>query len=151
VGIKGSSAEAQLTLRRQQSATRDEAFELWLIEQRVRVSKKSPLGEALRYIARFWKGLTLFLSDGRIEVDNNAVERKIRPIALNQKNALFAGHDIGAHNWGSIASLIETARLNKIEPHAYLTATLQAIVAGHKQSQIEQLLPWNFDAQISYV
>lgn len=150
-GIKGASAEARLTIRRQQSAPRIEAFELWLIEQRACVSKKSPLGEALRYIARFWKGLTLFLSDGRIEMDNNAVERTIRPIALNRKNALFAGHDTGAHNWGFIASLIETCKLNKIEPHAYLTATLQAIVAGHKQSQIEQLLPWNFDAQISYV
>ena len=84
-------------------------------------------------------------------MDNNAVERTIRPIALNRKNALFAGHDAGARNWGIIASLIETAKLNKIEPQAYLTATLQAIVTGHRQSQIEQLLPWNFEAQISYV
>ena len=115
------------------------------------VSEKSPLGESLLYIARFWKGLTLFLSDGRIEMDNNAVERTIRPIALNRKNALFTGHDTGAHNWGIVASLIETAKLIKIKPHAYLTATLQAIVAGHKQRQVEQLLPWNFVAQISYV
>ena len=76
-------------------------------------------------------------------MDNNAVERTIRPITLNRKNALFAGHDVGARNWAMIASLIETAKLNKVEPHAYLTNTLQAIVAGHKQSDIEQLLPWN--------
>ena len=109
------------------------------------------MGEALRYIARFWNGLVLFLKDGRIELDNNAVERTIRPIALNRKNALFAGHDAGAQNWGIIASLIETAKLNKIEPQAYLTATLQAIMAGHMQSQIKQLLPWNYGNEIRNV
>ena len=77
-------------------------------------------------------------------MDNNAVERTIRPIALNRKNALFAGHDAGAENWAVIASLIETCKLNNIEPHAYLTAILRAIVNGHKQSQIEDLLPWNY-------
>jgi transposase len=106
---------------------------------------------ALRYISRFWNGLTLFLSDGRIVIDNNAVERTIRPIALSRKNVLFAGHDTGAHNWGIIASLIETAKLNKIEPQAYLTATLKAIAAGHRQSQIELLLPWNHTAEINPV
>ncbi len=149
--IKGQSAEDRLAVRRERSVPCIDSFELWLSEHQARVSGKSPLGEALRYIARFWKGLILFLNDGRIEMDNNAVERTIRPIALNRKNALFAGHDAGARNWGIIASLIETAKLNKIEPQAYLTATLQAIVTGHRQSQIEQLLPWNFEAQISYV
>lgn len=145
--INGQSAAARLDARRERSAPRIKAFEQWLTDQRARVSGKSPLGQALRYIARFWPGLTLFLNDGRIEMDNNAVERTIRPIALNRKNALFAGHDAGAENWGVIASLIETAKLNKIEPHAYLTATLQAIVAGHRQSHIEQLLPWNYGAE----
>ncbi len=145
-GIKGASAELRLEARRQRSLPCIEAFELWLDRQRRGVSGKSPLGEALRYIAKFWDGLILFLSDGRVELDNNAVERVIRPIALNRKNALFAGHDTGAQNWGFIASLIETCKLNNIEPHAYLTATLYAIVDGHKQSRIEQLLPWNYAA-----
>ena len=149
--IKGQSAEARLAVRHEQSAPRIDAFELWLTKQRRSVSGKSPLGVALRYIARFWSGLTLFLSDGRIEMDNNAVERTIRPIALNRKNALFAGHDTGAQNWGIIASLIESAKLNKIEPQAYLTATFKAIVTGHKQSQIELLLPWNYTAKINPV
>ena len=81
-------------------------------------------------------------------MDNNAVERTIRPIALNRKNALFAGHDAGAENWATIASLVETCKLNAIEPHTYLTATLQAIVNGHKQSQIDDLLPWNYAAKV---
>jgi len=67
-----------------------------------------------------------------------------RELALNRKNALFAGHETGVQNWGIIASLIETCKLNGIEPHAYLTATLSAIVNGHKQNRIDERLPWNY-------
>ncbi|MBB3978175.1 hypothetical protein GGQ64_003389 [Rhizobium azooxidifex] len=98
------------------------------------------------YIAKYWDGLKLFLTDGRIEIDNNSVERTIRAIALNRKNALFAGHDAGAENWATIASLIETCKLNAVDPQVYLTRTLSAIVRGHKQSQIDDLLPWNHQA-----
>ena len=115
---------------------------LWLAQNRARVSAKSPTGEALKYIAKYWDGLILFLQDGRIELDNNPVERTIRPIALNRKNALFAGHDAGAQNWAIVASLIETCKLNEVEPHGYLTRVLAAIANGHKQSNIEELLPW---------
>ncbi len=73
----------------------------------------------------------------------------IRPIALNRKNALFAGHDAGAENWATIASLIKTCKLNAVNPQAYLTATLTAIVNGHKQSRIDELLPWNFKIAIN--
>ena len=68
----------------------------------------------------------------------------MRPIALNRKNALFAGHDAGAQNWAMLASIIETCKLNKVEPHAYMTSVLTAIAQGHKQKYIKQLLPWNF-------
>jgi hypothetical protein len=86
--------------------------------------------------------------NGRVELDNNTVERTIRPIALNRKNALFAGHDAGAENWAVIASLIETCKLNAVDPHAWLTATLSAIAGGHKQSRITDLLPWNYVAKV---
>ena len=141
--IRGQNPEDRLAARQERSSPRITEFEIWLTEHRARVSAKSPLGEALKYIAKYWGGLCLYLADGRIEMDSNAVERTIRPIALNRKNALFAGHDAGAQNWGVIASLIETCKLNKIEPHGYLTATLTAIVNGHKQSRIDDLLPWN--------
>lgn len=72
------------------------------------------------------------------------MERTIRTIALQRKNALFAGHDAGAQNWAMLASLIETCKLNQIEPHTYLTGVLTAIVNGHKRKDIDQLLPWNF-------
>ena len=146
--IRGLSPEARLAIRQDQSAPKIAAFEAWLTHHRARVSAKAPLGEALKYIAKYWAGLCLFLTDGRIEMDNNTVERTIRPIALNRKNALFAGHDAGAANWATIASLVETCKLNAVEPHAYLTHTLSAIVNGHKQAQVDALLPWNYAAKV---
>lgn len=147
-GIRGQTPEARLAARQERSAPKIAALETWLHQHRAHVSAKSPLGEALKYIAKYWQGLSLFLTDGHIEMDSNAVERTIRPIALNRKNALFAGHDTGAENWGVIASLIETCKLNSVDPHAYLTDILTAIVNGHKQSQIDDLLPWNYAAHV---
>ena len=83
-----------------------------------------------------------FLGDGRIELDTNAVERTIRPIALNCKNALFAGSDTGGEHWAVIASLVETCKLNAVNPHGYLTDALERLVAGHPQSRIDDLMPW---------
>lgn len=142
--IRGQSAEARLTVRQAQSKPVIDGIETWLAANRARVSAKSPLGETLKYIAKYWDGLCLFLDDGRIEMDSNAVERTIRPIALNRKNALFAGLDAGAQNWAMIASLVETCKLNAIDPYAWLAATLTAIAQGHKQSDIDALLPWNY-------
>ncbi|WP_416068708.1 IS66 family transposase (plasmid) [Rhizobium sp. ZK1] len=141
--LRGLDPEARLAGRQERSAPLIADMQTWLIHHRARVATKSPLGEALAYIAKYWDGLKLFLTDGRIEIDNNSVERTIRPIALNRKNALFAGHDAGAENWAMIASLIETCKLNAVDPMAYLTSTLTAIVSGHKQSRIGELLPWN--------
>ena len=144
--IKGHSAEERLTARHDRTKPKLDACEKWLTFSRAQVSAKSPTGQALKYIAKYWNGLNLFLTDGRIEIDNNSVERTIRPIALNRKNALFAGHEAGAQNWAMLASLIETCKLNAVEPHAYISGILTAIVNGHKQSDIEALLPWNFKA-----
>ncbi|MCG8407704.1 MAG: IS66 family transposase [Phycisphaerales bacterium] len=142
--LRGQPPEQRYAARRERSKPIIDAFEDWLARSRARVSAKSPTGEALKYIAKYWDGLCLFLTDGRIEIDNNTVERTIRPIALNRKNALFAGHDTGAQNWATIASLIETCKLNAIEPHGYLSAILTAIAQGHKQADINELLPWNY-------
>jgi transposase len=142
--IRGQTPDQRHAVRQEKSKPIIEAFELWLTESRARISAKSPTGEALKYIAKYWDGLTLFLSDGRVELDNNTVERTIRPIAINRKNALFAGHDAGAQNWAVIASLIETCKLNNIEPHGYLSNILTAIAKGHKQADIKELLPWNY-------
>ena len=146
--IKGMDADTRLSIRQEKSAPLITDLQAWLSQHRARVSKKSPLGLALAYIAKYWEGLCLFLTDGRIEIDNNSVERTIRPIALNRKNALFAGHDAGTENWAIIASLIETCKLNGIDPHAWLARTLKAIVNGHKQSDINELLPWTYPLNV---
>ncbi len=96
-------------------------------------------------------GLLVFLYNGRVEVDSNAVENLMRPVKLNVKNALFAGHDEGAHGWGRIASLIETCKLNGVEPYAWLKSTLEKIAAGHPHSCIRELLPWNFSSASSWL
>jgi len=84
------------------------------------------------------------LSDGRVEMETNPVENNIRPITLNRKNALFAGHDEGGRTWARMASLIETCKLNAVDPYAYLRATLTAIANKHPKSRIDDLLPWAF-------
>ncbi len=119
-------------------------FELWLRDKLVLVSQKSKLAEAIRYALSRWTGLARFLDDGHIEIDNNVVERSIRPIALNRKNALFAGSDGGGEQWATIASLVETCKLNGIDPQAYLADANTRIVAGHPQSQLDDLLPWTY-------
>lgn len=143
--IRGLSADERRAIHQEKTLPRMQAFEHWLSYSRAQVSAKSPTGLALKYIAKYRDGLNLFLTDGRIEIDNNTVERCIRPIATNRKKALFAGHDAGVQNWAMLASIIETYKLSKVEPCAYLTGVLIAIARGHKQKSIAQLLPWNFE------
>ncbi len=95
------------------------------------------MAEAIRPPIRHWEGLILFADDGRIEMDSNTVERAIRPIVLNRKNALFAGHDRGAAHWGIVASLIETCKLNGADSHAYLAAVLSRLVTGWPMRRID--------------
>jgi transposase len=142
--IRGTAPGQRLSARLARTAPLVAAFGEWVQAQRLRISAKSRLGEKLAYIHHHWDGLQTFLHDGRVEIDSNSVENLIRPIALSRKNALFAGHDEGGRAWGRIASLIETAKINGVEPFAYLKATLEAIAAGHPQGQIDDLLPWNF-------
>ena len=144
--IRGVSAGQRLSARKARTAPLVEDFRIWLADVRSRVSAKSRLGEKLGYIYRHWDGLQTFLTDGRVEIDSNAVENLVRPIALNRKNALFAGHDEGGRAWGRIASLIETAKINDVEPFAYIKATLEAIAYGHPNDRLDELLPWNFAA-----
>ena len=142
--IRGTSPGQRLSARQTRSTPLAAAFGEWLQVQRLRISAKSRLGEKLAYIHRYWGGLQTFLTDGRVEIDSNNVENLIRPIALIRKNALFAGHDEGGRAWGRIASLIETCKINGVEPFAYLKSTLEAIAAGHPKNRIDDLLPWNF-------
>ena len=99
----------------------------------------------MRYMLRHWDGLTLYLDDGRLEMDTNVVERAIRPVTITRKNSLFAGSDAGARHWAIANTLIQTCKLNDVEPFAWLTDVLQRIVSGRTNSQeLHALLPWNW-------
>lgn len=100
------------------------------------------------FVLRHWTGLVLFLEDGRLELDTNTIERAIRPIALGRKNSLFAGSDGGARHWAIVASLVATAKLNGVEPLAWLTDVLERMVSGRtKAHELEHLLPWAWMAE----
>ena len=146
--IRGRAAEERRAVRQDKSRPIIDKLEPWLRAKLALISQKTKLAEAIRYALSRWDGLTRFLDDGRIEIDSNVVERSIRPIALNRKNALFAGSDGGGEHWAVIASLIETCKLNAVDPSAYLTDVITKIVNGHPNSRIHELLPSAYAAEI---
>jgi hypothetical protein len=124
-----------------------EALHAMLTEDLAQISAKSPLAKAIKYSLAHWPGLTLFLDDGRIEVDSNTVERTMRGIALGRKNSLFAGDDGGAESWAILASLLQTAKLNGLDPFTWLSDVLERMVSGEvKSHELDQLLAWNWKA-----
>jgi transposase len=143
--IRGTSAEHRRSVRQQRSRPLVEAMHEWLVQQLGRISGSSKLAEAIRYSLSHWLGLTRFLDDGRLELDTNTVERAIKPIVMTRKNALFAGSDSGGRHWSIVASLIQSAKLNDIDPLAWLTDLLTRIVTGQtKHNELASLLPWNW-------
>ena len=142
--IRGRCAQERRDARWEKSWPILGALEIWLREKLTLISQKTKLAEAIRYALSRWERLTRFVDDGRVEIDSNVVERVIRPIALNRKNALFAGSDGGGENWAIVASLIETCKLNGVDPQAYLTQVLGKIVDGHLMTRIDELMPWSY-------
>ena len=142
--IRGKAPHWRLAARRKQSAPRVKSLHAWLESQLAQVPARSTLADAIRYALARWKGLTRFLDDGRAELDTNPVERAIRPVALGRKNHLFAGSDGGAKRWAILCSLIESAKLNGVEPYAYLTDILQRMADGHPANRLGDLLPWTW-------
>lgn len=144
---RGRSADERRAVRQKRSKPQVEALKIWFEQQLTRVSGKATIAEHIRYALNHWNGLTRFLDDGRIELDNDIVERSIRPLILNRKNALFAGHDEGAENWACIASLIETCKLCGVEPQTYLTDVLTRLVNLWPASRLDELMPWAWIAE----
>ena len=143
--IRGHTAEHRRAVRQDRSRPIMEALHDWLQEQVKRISGASDLAKAMRYAIRHWPGLVVFLDDGRVEMDTNVVERAIRPNTLTRKNALFAGSDGGAAHWAMAMTLIQTAKLNGVDPMAWLTDVLKRIVSGNTKShEMQTLLPWNW-------
>ena len=142
--VRGISPDIRLAARKEHSLPIVAALKPWFEKQLSMISSGSTLAEDIRYALNHWPGLTRFLEDGRLELDTNPVENAIRPVCLTRKNALFAGHEVGAENWALLASIVATCKLNDVNPVAYIAETLEAIIDGHPQSRIEDLMPWRF-------
>ncbi len=144
--IRGRPPDERRSVRQARSGPLIEQMHAWLQERLQEVPGRLPTAGVIRYVLNHWEGLTRFLGDGHLELDTNSVENAIRPIALNRKNALFAGRDAGGETWSIIATLIECCKLQGVEPHAYLTDVLTRLVNGHLQSRLAELTPWAWKA-----
>ena len=145
--VKGQDPQARLEERQKISAPVVLELQSCWENELSRISGKSKLAEAIRYGLTRTAEFGRFLEDGCIELDNNSVERAIRPQTITRKNALFAGSEAGGHTWATIASLLATARLNDVDPNAWLTQALERIAQGWPNKNIDDLLPWNFKAK----
>jgi len=141
--INGLSADQRLAARRQRSRPLTEALETWMRQERRKLSSGNPIARAMNYSLERWPALTRFLHDGRICLSNNAAERALRGIAVGRRNWTFAGSDSGGRRAAAIYTLVETAKLNDVDPRAWLADVL-ARIADHPMSRLAELLPWNW-------
>jgi transposase len=147
--IRGRSPAERKESRQARSRPLLEAMHAWLKATLAKLSQKSDVAVAIRYALERWSALLRFCADGRIEMDNNAAERALRAVALGRKNYLFAGSDAGGERAAAIYSLLGSAKLNGIDPEAYLSSVLRRI-ADHPINRITELLPWNlFPAKLA--
>lgn len=142
-GINGLDPETRLAARLARSAPLLEILKRHLDTTLARISGKSELAKAIRYMTSRWKALTVYATDGRLEMSNNAAERAIRPLALGRKNYLFSGSDAGGARAAVIYTIVETCKMNGLNPQAYLADVIERI-ADHPVNRIDELLPWNW-------
>jgi transposase len=146
--IRGKPAQERARIRQARAGPLLESLHAWLHEKLSRVSKKSELAQAIGYALARWRALTRYCVDGRIEIDNNTAERALRAVALGRKNYLFCGSDAGGERAAAMYSLIGTAKLNDLDPEAYLRYVIERI-AEHPINRIEELLPWKVAANLA--
>ena len=144
--IRGCTPDERRAVRQDRASPLVKAMFDWLEDRLQHVPGRLKTAEVIRYVLNHRDGLTRFLDDGHLELDNNTVERGIRPIALNRKNALFAGGDEGGETWAILATLIECCKMHSVEPNAYLTDVVTRLVNGHPQSRLAELTPWAWKA-----
>ena len=141
--VRGKTAAERLAVRQAESKPLVGALRIWFDGAQIaKLPARGPTAEAIRYALNHWDGLRWFLEDGRIEIDSNSIERAMRPVSLSRKNSLFAGSDEGGENWACLASLIETCKLNRVNPQAYFADLLTRLVNGWPQNRINELMPW---------
>lgn len=139
--IRGSPPDERVYIRQDQAAPIFDGLERWLAEQVTTISAKTPLAAAIRYARARMKRLRPYLDDGRLALDNNPAERAMRGVALGRKNFMFVGSEAGGQAAAVAYTLIETAKLNGVDPEAWLADTL-ARLPDHKITRIDELLPW---------
>ena len=144
--VNGQSADQRQAVRQELSAPLVADLQAWLLEQRAKLSRGNDLAKAIDYMLKRWTAFSRFTSDGRICLTNNAAERALRGIALGRKSWLFAGSDRGGERAAFMYSLIVTAKLNDIDPQAWLADVL-ARIADHPNQKLDELLPWNWRPQ----
>jgi transposase len=142
-GINGKSAEERRAVRQELSRPLVDDLGMWMRAERPKLPRGSDVAKAMDYMLKRWPAFTRFLDDGRVCMSNNAAERGLRGIALGRKSWLFAGSDRGGMRAAAMYSLIVTAKLNDIDPQAWLADVL-ARIAGHPASRLDELLPWNW-------
>jgi transposase len=141
--ITGRSAEQRLAIRKKHSAPKVDAFKMWSEAQLVRIPGNGDLARAFRYALNRWPSFRLLLEDGRVAIDSNPAERAMRPIGVGRRNWLFAGSNTGGETLARAMTLIETAKMNGLDPQAYL-ADLLSRIHDHKANRLDELLPWNW-------
>ena len=148
--INGKSAEERKAVRQQRSKPHVDDLLIYMREQRAKLSRGHDLAKAIDYILKRWAAFTLFLDDGRVCLSNNAAERALRGIALGRKSWMFCGSDRGGHRAAAMYSLIITAKMNDVDPQAWLADLLDRI-AAHPAHRLDELLPWNWTPKISAI
>jgi transposase len=144
--INGANPQQRLLARNEHSRSLVLELETWLRQQRAKLSAKNETAKAIQYSLKLWGALTRFLDDGRLCMSNNAAERALRGIAVGRHNWTFAGSDNGGRRAAAIYTLIETAKLNDVDPQAWL-ADILARLHDHPAKRIDELLPWNWQRE----
>ena len=144
--ITGQPPDERVAVRKKVIAPLAAELRVWLSEQRKKLSTKTDLSKDINYGLKQWEAFSRFLDDGRICMTNNAAERSLRGIAVGRKNWTFAGSDAGGRRAAAVYSLIETCKLNDIDPQAWL-ADILARLPDHPAKKVDELLPWNWKAR----
>ena len=147
-GIRGKPPDERRQLRQEKSLPLIDDFEQWLRATLLKLSRKSDTTAAIMYALNLWPALKLYCEDGRVEMDNSAAERAFRGVAIGRRNYLFAGADTGGERAAAMYSLIGTAKLNGIDPEAWLRHVI-SLIADHPVNRVDEFLPWHFADQFA--